>query len=585
MEWLKEYIVGAGFLPWQYRKQRKQCRLHKETAYVAVILFCFWAFGIGSTYGFSIFPDEFAYWSYAAGFAGYDWSHITSLGPYYSYGYSLILTVLFVLCKDAIAAYRIAVSLNFVFLFLTFFILTGTMKKIVPEGKFPVEMFSALAVLTPWNLFYTQTTLTETLLLCLYVAVGGLLFLYLENDRLPTLILLMLVLMYLYIVHMRTVGILLSGVLVLGIHIWRQKEKRNHIWVVLGMMLALLFMADVVKENVLACIYGNTKGELALGNDYGGQIEKIRYILTREGFYDLVISIWGKILYLGLASYGLFYWGIYGLIKELRRKEQRKKEFALFLLLGIATQIMVSTIYLLTLGEISDYTYGRYNEMILPFVTVAGFAELWKERAWKVWAASGILALMQAGTAFLVVCQIIHTGVESFHGYFMVGISYLYNESNFSAGGFYLGAFLFCEFLTMLVTAAILFCRGNHKRRYMMAGLVVMELVLAMHSEKIYLEPFKRAAFRDSRMAEKISLLQEPNQKIIYVNHNPPAYIGILQFMARDAEIHIVERKEEVSEADLVIFAFDDLWIEDLKDRFTYEDTYGHFTLLYNKER
>ena len=62
-----------------------------------VILFCFWLFGIDSTYGFSIFPDEFAYWSYAAQAAGYDWSDIMSLSSYFSYGYGYVLFPVFVL--------------------------------------------------------------------------------------------------------------------------------------------------------------------------------------------------------------------------------------------------------------------------------------------------------------------------------------------------------------------------------------------------------------------------------------------------------------------------------------------------------
>ena len=49
-------------------------------------------YGIFAIIGFSAFPDEFGYWSVAAAILGYDWSSITGLGPYYSYGYSVLLT-------------------------------------------------------------------------------------------------------------------------------------------------------------------------------------------------------------------------------------------------------------------------------------------------------------------------------------------------------------------------------------------------------------------------------------------------------------------------------------------------------------
>lgn len=557
----------------------------REIYFAVVILLCFWVFGIHNIYGFSIFPDEFAYWSYAAGLSGYDWSHITSIAPYYSYGYGVLLFFVFVLCKDAVTAYRVAVSINFLFLFLAFVFLVRLLERIAYKEKFSIVLFSMIAVLTPWNLFYTQTTLTETLLICLYVIAGSLLYDYLENNRLTTLIWLMFILMYLYIVHMRTIGVVLSGIFVLLLHIWKERKKKSHIWAVLGIAVVLFALSGAVKEKILDFFYDGVGAELAAGNDYSGQIEKIRYIFTREGFYDLLVSIWGKILYLGLASFGLFYWGIYGLVKWFVGKQQEKKEFALFLLLSTAAQIAVSTIYLLTLGEISDYTYGRYNEIILPFVMALGLLVLWKERAKVVWLANGVFAIMQMTAVICVVRQITDTGAEVFHGYFMVGIGYLYHEKNFSASGFYTGAYLFCEFLTLLVTVAVLFCRSGHKRKYVLAALAVMELALAMRADVLYLEPFKKAAFRDSRIAEKISIMQENNRRVIYINHNPPAYIGILQFMARDTQIQIVENREDAGKDDIVILAFDDIWVEELKDKYSCEDTYGHFTLLYNKER
>ena len=78
----------------------------------AVIIFCIFGYGIGKIYGMSIYPDEFGYWANAAQAAGYDWREITSLGPYYSYGYSLPLFPVLKFAGDGVAAYRIAVFMN-----------------------------------------------------------------------------------------------------------------------------------------------------------------------------------------------------------------------------------------------------------------------------------------------------------------------------------------------------------------------------------------------------------------------------------------------------------------------------------------
>lgn len=571
---------------------------YKEYLFAIAILFAFWAFGIGSTYGFSIFPDEFAYWSYAARLAGYDWSDVTALAPYYSYGYSLVLIPIFVFCKDAVTAYRIAVSINFLFLFLAMVALAGTMKRMMPDKKMPIVLFSALTVLLPCNLFYTQMTLTEVFLVALYIAAGSVLYRYLENNRLSTLLLLMLILIYLYTVHMRTVGVLLAAMIVVTIHIFLRGDKRWHVLAALGAALALFAAADFLKQQAFVYVYGGINQELVAANDYSGQMEKIRSVLSLEGFYDLLISLAGKVLYLGLATWGLFYWGIYGMVRQafallrnIKKHVSAKPQqfFAVFVLLTVAAQIVIGTIYLLTLGEIGDYTYGRYSEMVIPFVMVWGFAVLWKERARFVWTATGGLALLQGLTTFLVVRQIIVTGADNFQGYFLVGISYLYNEADFQVDSFYAAAYLFCELLTVLVTAMALFCRSRKKRQYLLTAFAVVELVLAMRADIIYLEPFKKAAFRDSRMVDKMQTMQEEGRRIIYMDQVFPPYVGILQFMGRDLDIQVMEHREavadyegDITDEDILIFAFDDAFLEEWEDKYAQKDVYGHFALLYD---
>ncbi len=571
---------------------------YKEYLFAIAILFAFWAFGIGSTYGFSIFPDEFVYWSYAARLAGYDWSDVTALAPYYSYGYSLILIPIFVFCKDAVTAYRMAVSINFLFLFLAMVALAGTMKRMMPDKKMPIVLFSALTVLLPCNLFYTQMTLTEVFLVALYIAAGSVLYRYLENNRLSTLLLLMLILIYLYTVHMRTVGVLLAAMIVVTIHIFLRGDKRWHVLAALGAALALFAAADFLKQQAFVYVYGGINQELVAANDYSGQMEKIRSVLSLEGFYDLLISLAGKVLYLGLATWGLFYWGIYGMVRQafallrnIKKHVSAKPQqfFAVFVLLTVAAQIVIGTIYLLTLGEIGDYTYGRYSEMVIPFVMVWGFAVLWKERARFVWTATGGLALLQGLTTFLVVRQIIVTGSDNFQGYFLVGISYLYNEADFQVDSFYAAAYLFCELLTVLVTAMALFCRSRKKRQYLLTAFAVVELVLAMRADIIYLEPFKKAAFRDSRMVDKMQTMQEEGRRIIYMDQVFPPYVGILQFMGRDLDIQVIGHREavadyegDITDEDILIFAFDDAFLEEWEDKYAQKDVYGHFALLYD---
>ena len=614
---------------------KQRCIRYKEFLFVAAGLLCFYGISIGSIYGFSIFPDEFAYWAYAAAMGGYDWSEITSLGSYYSYGYSIILFPIFVLCRNAVTAYRLAVGVNFLFLFLAYVCLVKAMGKLTVCKGVPTALTAGLVIFFPGNLFYARMTMTEALLVCLYVAAGTALLIYLENDRLPALVMCMLAFLFLYIVHMRTIGILTAGILVLLLHILTGQGKKKHIAVIV-VMTGLLFLAgDLIKEEILFRMYGGIHTELAAGNDYGGQVDKIRYLFTPEGFYDFLVSILGKVLYLGLATYGLFYWGIYVLAgqawKMLRSIRKHRapdigQQFAVFVLLSAAAQILVATIYLLTLGEIDDYTYGRYSELIIPFVMASGLAALWKTPLKRAVSVTGILALVQLVVTFLVVRQIENTGADIFYGYFMVGISYLYREGlycgktgagglssggNFDAGSFYLGAYLAGELLTAVMTAVILWKRkkifprstAHGKREYALIAFCALEILLAARMGQVYLEPFQKAAFRDSRLADKITALQkeeirsengdglvvENDRNVIYMDGNMRPYVGMLQFMARDTEIRVMERRAFVSDyrgeitgEDILIFAFDDILWQEWADQYTHADVYGHFAILYN---
>ncbi len=575
---------------------------------VSALLFGFLIFQLGDIYGFLIFPDEFAYWSYAAWAAGYDWSDITSLGAYFSYGYSLILTPVFMLCGDAVTAYRVAVSLNCLLLLASYALLVSTVRRLLPDRNMPVPLFAAFAILVPWNLFYAQMTMTESLLVFLYIAAGSLMSRYLESGRLRTLFLLMLTLLYSYTVHMRTVGILLSALLLLSVHILFRGERRWHLAVAVGTALLLFALSQLLKDRAFATVYRGIDPVLAADNDYSGQFTKLRVILTAEGLRDLAVTAFGGILYLGLATFGLFYWGIYGLLRsaagflrEFRAVRRRtaavpeetarivRGEMACYLLLTVAAQVAVASVHLTGCGEVDDYTYGRFSEMIVPFVMVVGLAVLWRVRARRALAVTAVLAAVHAAGLALVARQIAHTGTERFMGYFMVGISYLYREQDYTVERFYAGVWLLCELLTLGVCTLVLLCRSCAGRRRLLALFAAVELALAVRADSLYLTSFKKAAFRDTRVADKVTELCENGGQAVYMDHGGLEFADILQFMARDVDIRVMECPEEpehcggaVSERDVLVFAFDDGYAEKWVKFYSYKDTYGHFTILYN---
>ena len=94
-----------------------------------------------------VLGDEFGYWTSAAYFFGYDWSGIASINGYFSFGYGLLLTPLFLL-KDSVLMYRTAIVMNALFLVGSF-----VLAYIAGQKLFPKIRLQPRFILPIWDMF------------------------------------------------------------------------------------------------------------------------------------------------------------------------------------------------------------------------------------------------------------------------------------------------------------------------------------------------------------------------------------------------------------------------------------------------
>ena len=174
-----------------------------------VIAISFCMYGITGVYGFSAFPDEFGYWAPAAALLGYDWSEISSLGSYYSYGYSVLLIGILALFKGSISAYRAAVIVNLLLQCASILILYNILIRIAQTEKNNTRAIIAIiSALYPAWVFYTQTTMAESLLYFLFVLTSLLIIRFFEKPGIVRGLVFVAVLVYCYFVHMRCIGLI-----------------------------------------------------------------------------------------------------------------------------------------------------------------------------------------------------------------------------------------------------------------------------------------------------------------------------------------------------------------------------------------
>lgn len=570
---------------------RAWCIQRRYDILFVLLMSCIVCHGISKSYGFYFPADEFGYWSYAAGLAGYDWSDIASLGSYYSYGYSLILLPVFLIFKDGVIAYRAAMVVNIALLAVCFFI----------RQKMGRTFYAAAVVFYPTWLFYAGTTFAEILLVTLYLTTCMLLLKYLQTDNKRYMALMLAVMFYMYLVHLRAIGVLVSGTAVLLLYNIRKYSIRKYIMrnggrkvrsvlvpaAAAAVILAVgLLMGLFIKNYWTGMVYGDTADTLKNANDYAGQFEKIAYIFSIEGLKNLIISVSGKILYLGLASYGIAYFGIIYAVRRVREK----KYFPLFVLLTTVAALMICAIYTIRPGRVDTLTYGRYHEYVMPVLLMMGIKELGSKAlsAKRTMCRIAVMLELEAVMTWLVTVSLNENGQTSFFGNTICGISWLYNPQDFEPVSYYWKVYLTGAVLTVAVCMGIWWTGRRRGREILLMLLVTMQIVIGIRLSSMCIDDSRLGCFRDTLLREVIYELNPEGSREVYYSTEGNAFgnIGILQFMMRDTPIHIVKTDYDLdsqNEEDLLLIDFRSDQGEALAEKYDSHLTSGHFALYYNE--
>lgn len=542
-----------------------------------LLMFCVACHGISKSYGFYFPADEFGYWSHAARLAGYDWSDIESLSSYYSYGYSLILLPVFLVFKDGVIAYRAALFVNFVLLAVCFFILQ----------KMGKTFSAAVAAFYPTWLFYAGTTFAEILLVTLYLVICLLLLRYLQTDNKVYVVSMIAVIFYMYLVHLRAVGVLVSGIAVLLIYSLRNAGRKVKCVLALTVTAAVILAAGLFIWLYLTGLFSeDPQDALKNVNDYAGQIGKVVYIFSGEGLKNLFISVSGKVLYLGLASFGIAYFGIIYAVKRAREKDY----FSLFVLFSTVAALMICAIYTIRPGRVDTLTYGRYHEYVMPVLLLMGIRELRgrKVSAGKTVCTIAVMLVLEAVMTGLVTLSLKENGQTAFFGNTICGISWLYNPEDFEPVAYYWKTYLTSAAMTVMICMGIWWIGMQKGRELLLMVLVTVQVVISIHLSSIYIDASRLGCFRDTMLRDVLYELNSDGGREVYYSTEGEAFgnIGILQFMMRDTPIHIVKKDYDLGsqkEEDLLLIDFRSDQGQELEEKYNMHLTSGHFTLYYNE--
>ena len=578
--------------------------------FISVIILCICFGGLGGIYSFWAYPDEFGYWSPAAKLSGYDWSQVTSIGSYYSYGYSLILFVIFNIFKDGVLAYRAAIVINFALsiaaVWIIYFFISD-IRNIHSEGRAlsAAAIISASAVMYPaWSL-YSQSTMSESLILFLFVFVSFLMYRFLKKPGIIGGLALAACSMYAYLVHMRMIGTVIAIILTLLVWALSCGNRRIRIGILsfIAVTIVVFVVSFVIKSHIVSEVYTFQSKETINWNDYNGQLPKILKIFSLQGMKYMFENISGKVLYISLASYGLGIWGIGAItslfVKGIRSLKNRgsgsRALFEVYIFLAVFAQIGVALVYLID-SPSPDNTrldlllHGRYTDMLIPVLFIYGIYAMYY--AGHPVIITGIISAADVllSLPILGVISRNNTGMSELQGFTMAGVSYMLAPSDSDSKAFLIRAVLFGIVISWGVCFIVLMARMTNES-VILAGIIMVQLVLSVITCNKYMYSIQPYVYTDVQLTRKVEKLQneDPGRQIIHIFKGGIPYIEVVQFGLRDKTIDVIDAEVEDVNIDslpdgaIIITDADTPLDGELCNRYDTPIYYGHLKLYYNE--
>lgn len=560
-------------------------------AAAAVIIFGIGIYQLMHISGMTMYPDEFGYWANAAEWLGFDWSEVVSLQSYYSFGYSILLWPFLACTRNPMLMYKSAVVLNIIIVYLHAVMLYQVTKELQEKEKQPHWLFCLMAACYPSLLFYMQFTLTESLLNFLFIVSIWALVKYSKTLKIGYGILFIVILTYSYFVHMRTVGILIAGILsviVLVLCGAATKQQRKRLLVVLAIIvvcgLVLIFCGNGIKEGLQMNLYQNSDPQYLKVNDYGGQVGKIKALFTIGGMRDFLVSCVGKLFYLGVATFGTFYFGIWYLVKQVR-----KHPACFYIVMAVIFTFGITAVYTIYGVRTDSYLYGRYNEVFVPIVVYFGLYEMTKNRLLGRLAL--LIIVLHGGMAVLLVHAMAEANPRNYQGYFTVGFSYVLKERMPNVSDYVIYPYIAGSIvMLLLMLVAGIFIRKKKLLVWYLALFVGLYGYTAVSAGGKYLYDHSIDTADDMALAETVKEHLDQEETVLFLLSNSDAhYVDILQFCLREHPLQVLsENSVEFGEnnienkADFVFTYKNSVQKEILKELYTNEKETYHFNLYFD---
>ena len=363
-----------------------------------------------------ILADELGYLGNARYLSGV--AHIPDLVgcQFYHFGYSLVLVPLFWLLHDPVAIYRAALFINAMMMGGLFAILNHLLVSFLDIPPKRARWIAFASCLYPSLVLYSSFALSETAFILIFVAIIALFGSYLRTGTTRSATCFGLAAGFLYTIHPRALPVVAVVLLCLVLLMVSRARPAPQALMAIAAMGSVVALTRVVNLHLKVVGWGGS-GEFSA-------IKLAGRVLPGADFLALIERALGQVLYLVLASHGIFLVGFVAVLFVIFKKASRGpvcKALAepgagvLVLTLlssaGIFVASCTSKLYSLhgpTGVRGADIIHGRYNEAgaVLMLALALAFLTRQKHRFRTLAAGWLIVSLIILGMSAAVMVEV-----------------------------------------------------------------------------------------------------------------------------------------------------------------------------------
>lgn len=498
-----------------------------------------------------VIHDEFGYLANAAFMAGKDWSGITPMSPYYSYGYSLLLVPLFWLDLAPEIIYKMIILINIFFYLFSYWLSFICFRKVFGStNSNKIALFCSIVMFYGAYIFNSHVAWAEAFIYLLFWIALYLLISLMNNANLFKSLLFAVILTYMYVVHQRSIGIVCCGIVAMILLIIDKKITPKQFLVFIIIIGLSFVLQNILKNYVTSHIWNQPIiSSLADLNDYGGQISKILDILTvPTAFFKVVRGILAKYLYLLISSGSIIAFGLVYCIKstiQYLRNKDSLPVIEIFCFLSLLSSIAISSIFFYQSQRLDTIIYGRYSEFVLGPLLIFGLYELTHIKfSFKIIGAINLYAL-----AISIAIYQYMTKYELFLYVCTVNAAPFFQKSTYQ--------FMFVRYILfgILLCSVFYYCWTRNKQIFKILGCILLisywnYAVYDVYKDDIYI--CQDYGYNMSLLAQQVNKID--NQlPLYYVYDYEPANLDknkqmeILQYLLPNTPMTIIQKDEITS--------------------------------------